>query len=72
MPLSKSAAIREARGHVPIAKASPPDAPMSDEQLLAIIVQAVASMPPQHLERIEDAVEMRRSGKVVRMAAGPA
>jgi myosin heavy subunit len=42
---------------------------MTDEQLLAIIVAAVAAMPPQHLERIEDAVELRRSGKVVRMSA---
>jgi hypothetical protein len=53
-----------------IAKASSPDASMSDDQLLSIIVAAVASMPPQHLERIEDAVEMRRSGKVVRMSSG--
>ena len=55
-----------------IAKASSPDASMSDEQLLSIIVAAVASMPPQHLERIEDAVDMRRSGKVVRMSGGGA
>jgi len=55
-----------------IAKASSPDASMSDEQLLSIIVQAVASMPPQHLERIEDAVDMRRGGKVVRLASGGA
>jgi hypothetical protein len=48
-----------------------PDADrMTDEQLLSIIVAAVASMPPQHLERIEDAVELRRSGKVVRMTSG--
>jgi hypothetical protein len=53
-----------------IAKASSPDASMSDDQLLSIIVAAVASMPPQHLERIEDAVELRRSGKVVRMTSG--
>jgi hypothetical protein len=49
---------------------APDAAGMSDEQLLSIIVAAVASMPPQHLERIEDAVEMRRSGKVVRMSSG--
>jgi hypothetical protein len=55
-----------------IAKASSPDASMSDEQLLSIIVAAVASMPPQHLERIEDAVDMRRGGKVVRLASGGA
>ena len=55
-----------------IAKASSPDASMSDEQLLSIIVAAVASMPPQHLERIEDAVELRRGGKVVRLASGGA
>ena len=53
-----------------VAKASSPDESMSDEQLLSIIVQAVASMPPQHLERIEDAVELRRGGKVVRLAGG--
>ena len=41
-----------------IAKASSPDASMSDEQLLSIIVAAVASMPPQHLERIEDAIKV--------------
>lgn len=55
-----------------IAKASSPDESMSDEQLLSIIVQAVASMPPQHLERLEDAVELRRGGKVVRLAGGGA
>lgn len=55
-----------------IAKASSPDGSMSDEQLLSIIVAAVASMQPQHLERIEDAVELRRSGKVVRMTSGGA
>jgi hypothetical protein len=31
-------------------------------------VNAVASLPPQHLERLEDAIEMRRTGKVVRLA----
>jgi hypothetical protein len=51
-----------------IAKASAPDDAMSDEQLLNIIVNAVASLPPQHLERLEDAIEMRRTGKVVRLA----
>jgi hypothetical protein len=55
-----------------IAKAASPDGSMSDEQLLSIIVAAVAAMPPQHLERIEDAVELRRSGKVVRMSSAPA
>ena len=55
-----------------IAKASSPDASMSDEQLLSIIVHAIASMPPQHLERIEDAVDLRRGGKVVRLAGGTA
>lgn len=53
-----------------IAKASSPDDSMSDEQLIGIIVQAVASLPPQHLERIEDAVDLRRGGKVVRLAGG--
>lgn len=55
-----------------IAKASSPDDTMNDEQLLAIIVQAVASLPAQHLERIEDAVELRRGGKVLRLAGGGA
>lgn len=53
-----------------IAKASSPDDSMSDEQLISIIVQAVASLPPQHLERIEDAVDLRRGGKIVRLAGG--
>ena len=46
-----------------LAKASAPDDTMSDEQLLAIIVQAVASIPIQHLERLEEAVALRRTGK---------
>jgi hypothetical protein len=29
-------------------------------------------MPAQHLERIEDAVELRRGGKIVRLAGGGA
>lgn len=53
-----------------IAKASSPDASMSDEQLLGVIMQAVASLPSQHLERIEDAIELRRGGKVVRLVGG--
>ncbi len=52
---------------IEIAKASSPDSSMSDEQLLGIIVGAVASLPPQHLERLEDAIEMRRTGRVVRL-----
>jgi hypothetical protein len=55
-----------------IAKASSPDASMSDDQLLSIIVGAVASMPAQHLERIEDAIELRRGGRVVRLAGNDA
>jgi len=55
-----------------IAKASSPDDSMSDEQLLGIIVQAVASMPAQHLERLEDAIDLRRGGKVVRLAGSGA
>lgn len=51
-----------------IAKASSPDSSMSDEQLIGVIMQAVASLPPQHLERIEDAIELRRGGKIVRLA----
>jgi hypothetical protein len=60
----------ETRKHLDeeIAKASSPDDSMSDEQLLGIIVQAVASMPAQHLERLEDAIDLRRGGKVVRLA----
>jgi hypothetical protein len=50
-----------------IAKASSPDDSMSDEQLIGVIVDAVASLPPQHLERIEDAISLRRTGKVVRL-----
>jgi len=55
-----------------IAKAASPDDGMSDEQLLGIIVSAVANLPPQHLERLEDAIEMRRTGKVVRLAGSGA
>jgi hypothetical protein len=55
-----------------IAKAASPDDSMSDEQLLGIIVQAVASMPAQHLERLEDAIDLRRGGKVVRLAGSGA
>ncbi len=55
-----------------IAKAASPDDSMSDEQLLGIIVQAVASMPAQHLERLEDAIDLRRGGKVVRLVSGGA
>lgn len=55
-----------------IAKAASPDDSMSDEQLLGIIVQAVASMPAQHLERLEDAIDLRRGGKVVRLAGNGA
>jgi hypothetical protein len=40
---------------------------MSDEQLLGIIVQAVAQLPPQHLERIEEAVAIRRGGSPLRL-----
>lgn len=45
-----------------IEKANRPDDAMSDEQLLGIIVQAVAALPPQHLERIEEAIGIRRHG----------
>ena len=55
-----------------IARAASPDDSMSDEQLLGIIVQAVASMTPQHLERLEDAIELRRGGKIVRLVGGGA
>ena len=50
-----------------IAKSTSPDDSMSDEQLIGVIVDAVASLPPQHLERIEDAISLRRTGKVVRL-----
>ena len=50
-----------------LAKASAPDETMSDEQLLAIMVQAVASLPAQHLERLEDAIAIRRGASPVRL-----
>jgi hypothetical protein len=50
-----------------LAKASAPDDSMSDEQLLAIMVQAVSSLPPQHLERLEDAIAIRRGAPPVRL-----
>lgn len=53
-----------------IARASSPDSSMTDEQLLGIILGAVAQLTPQHLERLEDAIELRRTGKVVRLASG--
>ena len=52
-----------------IEKANRPDDAMSDEQLLGIIVQAIASLPPQHLERIEQAVSIRRHGARPRLVA---
>lgn len=52
-----------------IAKANSPDESMSDEQLISVIVGAVASLPAQHLERIEDAIDLRRRGKIVRLAS---
>ena len=53
-----------------IARATSPDESMTDEQLLGIIVQSITSMTPEHLERIEDAIDLRRGGKVVRLGAG--
>jgi hypothetical protein len=53
-----------------VARSTSPDDSMTDEQLLGIIVQSVASMTPEHLERLEDAIELRRGGKVVRLGAG--
>jgi hypothetical protein len=50
-----------------LAKASAPDDTMSDEQLLAIMVQAIASLPAQHLERLEDAIGIRRGAPPVRL-----
>ena len=47
-----------------LAKAASPDDTMSDEQLLAIMMQAIASLPVQYLERLEEAVAIRRTGKV--------
>ncbi len=55
-----------------IARASSPDSSMTDEQLLGIILGAVAQLTPQHLERLEDAIELRRTGKVVRLVSGGA
>jgi hypothetical protein len=53
-----------------VEKANRPDDAMSDEQLLGIIVQAVAQLPPQHLERIEEAVAVRRHGARPRLVTG--
>ena len=50
-----------------LAKANAPDDSMSDEQLMAIMVQAVAALPPEHLERLEDAIAIRRGGTPVRL-----
>jgi hypothetical protein len=50
-----------------LAKAAAPDDSMSDEQLLAIMVQAVSSIPAQHLERLEDAIAIRRGASPVRL-----
>ena len=50
-----------------IEKANRPDESMSDEQLLAIMVQAIASLPAQHLERLEDAIGIRRGAPAVRL-----
>jgi hypothetical protein len=50
-----------------LAKASAPDDTMSDEQLLSIMVQAIASLPAQHLERLEDAIAIRRGASPVRL-----
>jgi hypothetical protein len=52
-----------------LAKAAAPDDTMSDEQLLGIMVQAVASLPAQHLERLEDAIAIRRGASPVRLVS---
>ena len=50
-----------------LAKANAPDDSMSDEQLMAIMVQAVAALPAEHLERLEDAISIRRGGTPERL-----
>lgn len=50
-----------------LAKANAPDDSMSDEQLMAIMVQAIAALPAQHLERLEDAIAIRRGGVPMRL-----
>lgn len=50
-----------------IEKANRPDETMNDEQLLGIIVQAVAQLPTAHLERLEEAIAMRRGGNALRL-----
>ena len=46
-----------------LAKAEAPNDTMSDEQLLAVLAQSVASLPAQHLERLEEVISIRRTGK---------
>ena len=53
-----------------IEKANRPDDTMSDEQLLGIIVQAIAQLPAPHLERLEEAIAMRRGGAPLRLVTG--
>jgi hypothetical protein len=53
-----------------IEKANRPDDTMSDEQLLGIIVQAIAQLPAPHLERLEEAIAMRRGGSPLRLVTG--
>jgi hypothetical protein len=55
---------------VAVEKANRPDDAMSDEQLLGIIVQAIAQLPAPHLERIEEAVSIRRHGARPRLVTG--
>ena len=53
-----------------VEKANRPDDTMSDEQLLGIIVQAIAQLPAPHLERLEEAIAMRRGGASLRLVTG--
>jgi hypothetical protein len=53
-----------------VEKANRPDDTMSDEQLLGIIVQAIAQLPAPHLERLEEAIAMRRGGAPLRLVTG--
>lgn len=45
-----------------VAKEAAPDESMSDAQLVGIITQAIAQLPPSLLDQVEEAVEIKRRG----------
>jgi hypothetical protein len=47
---------------VALAKEAGPDESMSDAQLVGIITQAIAQLPPTLLDQVEEAVEIKRRG----------